>query len=135
MEVDITGFFRTENPNDFSGSIATHGADARKATWNAALGLAAERPPLETAEQLDAMRQWAKESGGWEDEEIAAWSDVEVNALFIQLVSVEIQEGGLAGVELDDTEAWDRYERDAGAGRVSGSIFRSGELVYYFLGS
>ena len=74
-----------------------------------------------------AMRAWAKDSGGWNDEEIAAWSDNELNALFIQLVSGDIREMG--------NSTWEEYAALSEAGQVSGCLFETqdGSIIYYQL--
>ncbi len=70
MEIDITHFFTGDVETwEVSGSKATHGKDAAKTTWEAGLALARERPLLTTDEQLDAMRSFVRESGGWDREE------------------------------------------------------------------
>lgn len=111
-EVDITEFFTNEDAFEFSASIAERGLNAGPETWANALERAAHDALLETKPQLDAMRRWAKDTGAWERAEIAAWSDQEVNALFIQLVAGDMRAGGLDGIELEDAEGWTLYERD-----------------------
>jgi hypothetical protein len=88
MEIDITSFFENAEPWKFSHSIAEGGPSAGSDTWRTALSEAAEAPLLKTPEALDALRGWARSSGGWEKDEIDAWSADECNALFIQLVSI-----------------------------------------------
>jgi hypothetical protein len=135
MEIDITDFFKDVDTWEFSGSIATHGPDAGKRTWNAAKGQAAREPLLNTPEALDAMRQWAKETGAWSREEIAAWDDVELNALFIQLVTGEMREAGLEDQDFEDID-WEAYEARAQEGQISGAIFKGDDgRIYYYLGS
>lgn len=43
-------------------------------------------------EACAAMREWARESGGWEHEEIAEWSHDACLALFAQIVASELRE-------------------------------------------
>ena len=134
MEIDITHLFNgTVDTWPLSGSVATHGANAARETWASANVAAAERPLLDTPAALEDMRGWAKASGGWEPEEIAAWSDQELNALFLQLVAGDMREAGLDGIEIDDDEAWAQYHADAEVGRVSGNLYRSGVQVFYSL--
>jgi len=114
VEINITEFYNNENPHNFSGSVSTHGENVALDTWNAAK----DGPLLlDTMEKLQAMRDWAKSSGGWDSDEIAAWNNLELNALFIQLVSAEMEE------ETQDGH-WE-----------SGLIFRGDdEQVYIYLG-
>lgn len=92
MEINITQFFTDATPMDYSASVAEIGGNAGADTWRAACDDAPDYDLLNTPEKLDAMRKWARSSGGWDAEEIAAWSDVELNALFIQLISGDIRE-------------------------------------------
>ena len=92
MEIDITRFFETAETHDFSASAAELGQNAGKITWANAMREAEETPLLSTDAELDAMRQFARESGGWDDEEVAAWTAEEVNALFIQWISGDMNE-------------------------------------------
>lgn len=132
-EVDITEFFNGETW-EFSGSIATHGPNAGPQTWANAKKEAESSPLLKTVDELDDMRHWAEETGAWSEEEIAAWSMVELNALFIQLVAGHMREAGLDNIELDDDEAWAKYEKGAEDSCYSGLIYRLGQRVYYSLG-
>lgn len=90
MEINISAYYDA-NPAMYSGSVAELGDNAGKITWNNAKE--SGYTLLDTADKLEAMRKWALSSGGWNDEEIAAWTDVELNALFIQLVFGDIREG------------------------------------------
>lgn len=134
MEIDITEFFKSVDTWPLSGSIATHGPNAGPDTWNNARQEARESPILKTKSQLDAMRQWAKETGAWSREEIKAWSPEEINALFIQLVSGDMREAGLDEVEFDSID-WENYKKRA-ENELSGSIHLGDDgNVYYDLGS
>lgn len=126
MEINISAFYNEANPMDFSASIAEIGNDAGKITWNNAKESGFNL--LDTADKLAAMRKWAKSSGGWNDEEIAAWSDVELNALFIQIISGDIREKG--------ESTWEEYQEESEAGHVSGCLFLGidGETYYQLEG-
>lgn len=126
MEIDITRFFNECEPSDFSASRMERGDNAAKETWNAAKEEGADKPLLNTSDELDAMRKWAKETGAWNKEEIAAWSDEELNALFIQLVSGDMREADLSPNMTD--KQWRDYARRQERGEVSGSIY-GGPLV------
>jgi hypothetical protein len=127
MEINITSF---DAPAfDYSHSIAEGGTNAARNTWNAALN----GPRLLTTDAaLDAMRAWAGRTGAWEETEIAAWDDTELNALFVQLVSGDIREAGadcLAGID------WAHYAEDSEAGQISGCMFQGDDgQIYYYLG-
>lgn len=135
MEIDITSFFENADPFEFSHSRAEGGPDAGPNTWNAAKREGAESPLLTTPEQIEALRDHVRGFGAWSDEEIAAWDDAECNALFIQMVSGDIREGGLdqPGTDTDSPE-WDEYEKGAEEGLFAGRISRSAGRIYYYLG-
>lgn len=131
MEIDITHFFKEADAFDFSASIAERGVNAGKETWANAKEEGENSPLLTTSDQIDALRSYVKDFGAWSPEEIAAWSDVECNALFIQLVSGDMREAGLDSEPDDDT--WSEYERRAEQGNCSGNIYRIGDKVFYSL--
>jgi hypothetical protein len=81
MEIDITDFVTGADPFKFSASMAERGANAGWETWNNAKEYAADSPLLDTPEKLEAMREWAKETGAWNAEERAAWSEEKINAM------------------------------------------------------
>ena len=135
MDIDITAFFTTADPFDFSHSIVEGGRNAGEETWAAAVAEGTSTPLLTTPDQLEAMRVWVVDFGAWSDEEIAGWSDAEVNALFIQFVSGDMREAGLD--QDPDDEDWGDYEARAEKGKCSDNIFRvidgeTGETTIYF---
>lgn len=91
MEINITRFYNEAAPMDYSASVAEIGQDAGPSTWRAACEDAPDYNMLDTDEKRDAFRTFVKGFGAWTDEEIAAWSDIELNALFIQLVSGDMR--------------------------------------------
>jgi hypothetical protein len=130
VEIDITDFFESTDPFEYSASQAERGKNAGPETWANAM---AYRPALLTTDEtIDALRAYVKDFGAWEAEEIAAWDATHCNALFIQLVSGDMREGGLEG-ELDDSD-WRRYEKRAEDGNCSGNIFRADDgRIFYSL--
>ena len=137
MEIDITRFFETAETHDFSASVAELGQDAGKITWANAMREAEETPLLSTEAELDAMRQFARESGGWTREEIAAWTAEEVNALFIQWISGDINEMHASWLLDDDGELdWQKVEQYQHEGRIAANIYQGDDnKVYFYLGS
>lgn len=136
MEINITQFFTNQDAGEYSGSRMELGDNAARITWNNSLEAAKDTPLLATEEALQEMRDYARSTGGWNAEEIAAWSDTELNALFIQFVSGDMREmESLCSDDNGDTD-WAEYEKQASAGRISGNIFKadSGE-IYYYLGN
>ncbi len=132
LELNVTAFVTSANPRDFSGSIATHGKNAAKETYGAALEEAGESPLVSDPKDLEQVRAWLKAFGAWEPEEIAAWSPVELNALLIQYISGDLNEAqtlhpgdGPGGID------WDSYREDQESGRCSSMLFlAAGDKVY-----
>jgi hypothetical protein len=134
MEINITSFVTNEDPFDFSASVAERGNNVGHDTWNKAVSQGKNAPLLTTPEQLDALRNYVKEFGAWDDKEIASWSDAECNALFIQLISHDMREAGMDEVDLDEFN-WEEYEHEAGKGTVSSRIYHGDDnQIYYYLG-
>lgn len=130
MEIDITDFFTNAAPMDYSASQAELGSSAGADTWRAANDDSDEYPLLQTDAQRDAFRAFVKDSGGWTEEEIAAWSDTELNALCIQWVAGDMREGKI-GPDSDASE-WRTYEENAEQGRVAGRIYHGDNGRVYF---
>lgn len=131
MEINITSFVNDEDPFDYSASRAERGDNAGPETWNNAKNQAPLL--LDTSEKIEALRDYVKDFGAWDSEEIAAWDDNECNALFIQLISGDMREAGMDEVDLEDFD-WEEYERRAKQGTISGNIYRGDDgQIYYSL--
>lgn len=132
MEIDITSFFESADPFEFSASHAERGQNAGPETWANAKREGSESPLLTTPEQLDALRSYVRDFGAWEEAEIAAWDAAECNALFIQFVSGDMREANLDS-EPSDSD-WAEYRRRAEEGRCSSQLYRNDDgRVYYSL--
>lgn len=130
MEINITEFYKTACPSDYSASVAEKGQNAGADTWRAACDDAPDFNLLDTEEKRQALRDLVKGFGAWSPEEIAAWSDTEVNALFIQLASGDIREKA----EIDGGLDWPEYYALSEAGTLSGTLFQGGDgEIYYSL--
>lgn len=91
MEIEITSLLEMDC-FELSHSRAEGGDNAGTNTWNASKEQAEETPLLDTPEKLEAMRDFAEDSGGWTREEIAEWSDEEINALFLQWIAGDVRQ-------------------------------------------
>jgi len=131
MELNITQFFNTCAPRDFSASVAEIGQDAGAATWQAACE--EETQILDTEEKREAFREFVRGAGAWSDEEIAAMSDAHLNALCVQWISGDMREpvGFELGAHSDD-EQWAEYERQSNAGNVAGRLFKGTDGEIYW---
>lgn len=131
-ELDISNIIRSDDfvPFDLSNNRATLGDDAGKLTWNASKEAAQSIPLLDTDEKKEAFRSFVGESGGWDDEEIAAWNDMELNALCLQWIAGDIREA--FGDEEPSEWDWEQYEQDCQAGQVSSRLFKGMDGKVYF---
>lgn len=128
MEIDITEFFMNAAPMDYSASVAEIGQDAGPCTWNAAKEDSAEYMILNTEEKRQAFREYVKGFGAWSEDEIAAWSEIELNALCMQLLAGDMREADIGGPDTD----WDEYERLSSEGVYRGSVFCGSDGRVYF---
>ena len=136
MEIDITSIVLDVGTWPLSGSVATHGPNAGPRNWAAALEEAKRTVLLDTPEKLDALRDYMREFGAWDDAEIDAWSDVECNAMFLQSISLDMREAGMDEVDWSDEaearDAWAEIEADQQQGIISSNICRGDDGRFYF---
>lgn len=134
MELNITEFFRTAAPMDYSASAAELGDDAGRQTWRAALEDSPDYPLLDTEEKREAFRDHIRGLGAWDDAEVATWSNRELVALLLQMIAGDIRDADLSP-DSDDAD-WIAYEARAAAGQCASNIFRADDgAVYYWIGS
>jgi hypothetical protein len=69
-----------------------------------------------------------RSSGGWTEQEIAAWSDVELNALCIQWIAGDIREC----LEWEVDDVWANYQEMAEAGQVNSNLYRAEDGSVYW---
>lgn len=105
MEIDITSLLNVDQ-FEHSHSRMEGGENAGQNTWRASLEAARETVLLDTEEKLQAMRDFARSSGGWDDEEVAAWSADEINALFLQWVAGDVRQ---CPAKLEDIQFEERH--------------------------
>lgn len=127
MEINITRFFDAAAPMDYSASVAEIGNNAGADTWRAAMDDAPDYALLITNDQLQAMRDHITGYGAWDAQEIAAFTDQELNALFMQLISSDIRESTYL-----ESRDWTGYENDENECHC---IFKNDEDIYYYLGT
>lgn len=131
MELNITDLYNNMAPMDYSASVAEIGESAGADTWRAACDDSADYMILDTDDKREAMREHVRGFGAWSEEEINAWSDIELNALLLQMISGDIRESVLD----DDRSAWPEYYELAEQGTVSGNLFRADDgQIYYTIG-
>lgn len=129
MEIDITDFFNQCAPMDYSASRAELGDSAGADTWRAACDDAPDYNMLDTDEKRQAFRDHIDGYGAWSDNEITAFSDLELNALLMQFIAGYIREADLDGTATD----WEAYESDDNLAHNIGLGYDG--RVYYYLGA
>ena len=128
MQINITKFYDEAAPMDYSASVAEIGNNAGPQTWQAAKEDASDWNMLDTDEKRQAFREWVKPSGGWTEAEIAEWTDLELNALFVQWVAGDIR----GCLEWDCDDVWTNYAEMAEAGQVPSNIWRDDQGQVFF---
>ncbi len=133
MEVNVTCLINAFDPAELSGSVAERGANAGPETWSNSLE-AAKAKPLDL--DWDAAREFFKGFGAWDDEEIAAWSTTEIEALVLQYAAGDLRElqSLCPGDGLGDID-WSEAERLAEAGTVSGTLYTAGDDLMIYIGN
>lgn len=131
LEVNVTRLITDLDPAELSGSIAERGQNAGPETWNNSLEAAQENPVLADDNERQQARDYFRGFGAWDSEEIAAWSDSELDALVLQYAAGSLREyqscfpgEGLGGID------WEELEED---GSMSGTLFAVGEVLYVSL--
>jgi hypothetical protein len=128
MQIDITEFFTREDAGQYSASVAELGQNAGQITWVNSLQAGAEYAPLDDEEKREAFRERLKPYGAWDDAEIAAFTDAELNALFVQWVAGDMREAGLDDVAPD----WADYQARAENGECPSNIWRDDDGRVFF---
>lgn len=134
MEIDITRFVREACPRDYSASIAEIGNNAGADTWRAALDDAEDYPFLDSDDAREAFREYVRGFGAWDEGEIAAWSNDDLNALLIQMIAGNMREMRITpDMSADD---WHRVHAEVNAGQSPGTIYPGNEgRIYFYMGS
>lgn len=131
MELLITPFFNGSAPSELSGSRAELGQNAAQITWGASVKASSQFVVLDDDEKKEAFRKFVRSSGGWNDEEIATWSDEELNALCLQWISADRREASEYSLDTD-TPDWESYEADE---NICHRLFKgSDNEVYFYIG-
>lgn len=131
IELDITEFFNTECPRDYSASVAELGPTAGQDTWRAAVENAPDHAFV-TPENRDEVIAHFRSYGAWSDEELQAHNNDELCAMLIQDISGTMRDfpGGM-GPGMD----WEAYYAGCEAGTYSGRIYGAdGGRVFFCIG-
>lgn len=152
MELNITHIIRGESLDDFSCSQAERPGYAGPGSWAASMGVAMRllpascvfnnpgaidrKAPVSEDEFDDAIVEWLKPWGAWDDEEIQAMGVEGRRALLLQFISGDVRESEVDD-DPDSDDVWNDYEARATDGQCSSSLFRfkpdgSDEWVFCF---
>src|SRR5262245_43874623 len=125
MELDITHMVEScDDMPMLSGSQAELGKDSARITWDNSKAYAADHPLLTDDEMRDNARRYFKGFGAWSAEEIAAWSDAELNALVCQDIAAAIR-------EMEHYDSDEDYLKAAEEGRVTGCLYKGDDGRWY----
>ena len=127
MEINITSLLESDL-FDFSHSVAEGGENAGRNTWRNAKEAGTRF--LDTDEKTEAFLDFVKGFGAWDEEDRAAWTAEEREALLLQFIAGDVRDAGADSLdELD----WEEYREGCEDGLYSCRLFRSesGEIFYY----
>ena len=131
-EIDVSPLLASPgfDPWNCSNSCANLGQNAGKLTWQASRRAASAL--ILTEGQKEAFRDFVRSSGGWDEEEVDAWSEAELTALCVQWIAGDIREG--FGDDLPDDPAewdWEDYNERAERGSVSSTLYRHDGKLFW----
>lgn len=120
MYIDILEFLQ-EDHYQFSASVSEMGENAAKLTWTAAMDYAkyALFVAGDDVDGLTELRDYFKEFGTWEPEEIDNWDAQNLNALLVRDIA-----NSLRTVEHFDT--WEEWQEAMSEGVCGGMFFFDG---------
>ena len=125
MELNITHMIEdADDMPNLSGSQAELGKDAGKITWQNSLAYAERHTLLTNDTMRDNARKYFKGFGAWSAEEIAAWSDLHLNAMVTQDIAANIR-------EMERFESQEAYQSAAEQGTVSGMLYKGDDGKWY----
>jgi hypothetical protein len=134
LEVIVTCLITDLDPAELSGSIAERGQNAGQETWDNSMQAAKDHAPILKPNERPAARKFFRSFGAWDDEQVAAWTDQELDALVLQYAAGDLRElqWVAPGDGLGDID-WNEAEKLSHEGIVSGSLFVSGDNLYVSL--
>jgi hypothetical protein len=124
MELDITKlkgmdcFPLAHSPAESKGDPWAAAVRAAEEQYSGASRVTEQYHPLFTEEERGAVRSWVKTFGGGTDKEVEDWTPLELDALLLQLIALEVREAG--GYNLDGVD-WAGVE----SGEVSSRLSRA----------
>lgn len=132
--IDVSRLISDVDPFDLFASRAERGTNAGPETWANAKATA-EAAPLDIDDR-DGVREFFKGFGAWGDDEIAAWSDADLDALVLQYAAGDLREmqslcpgDGLADVD------WEEAEKLSHEGVIGGALYPDDDKLMIYLGN
>jgi hypothetical protein len=97
IRVNVSRMFELWEPWDVSNSVANLGPNAARHTWDNALSVAKSRrswlrSPVKST--VEAVKEYAKALGAWDDSEIDSWDTDHALAFLVQEVASDMRENG-----------------------------------------
>lgn len=141
ITADVSKMFDAHDPWDVSNSIANLGQRAGEITWENALEIARKRDewlrsPVEEA--CEGMREWCRDTGAWDEDELAGYTVDDLLGMFVQNVAGELR-GYLKADDVELMESLQIYrdtDWDAEPGSPTGYYYPvlNQVLVDYYTG-
>ena len=134
MEINVSAIIddTRNNPTRFSASIAETGLEnIGQITWNNAKE---QKSFALTKDQIEPVKNYIREFGAWDDDEIDSWDAEETTALFVQFVSGDYRnlenEFEQLGYDIDDFDD-DQFQEVTE--NFGGSLYKgdNGQWYYY----
>ncbi len=127
IELDISRIVQGLVPENYFASVAEKGENAGKETWNNAKSEVEKNILIE---DIEFLRHYFYSFGAWEKPELEEMTEIELNAILLQMISLEIRELPLN----DDGEIdFDKYKQGIEEGCYSGMIFEHKGKIYILL--
>lgn len=97
IRVNISRMFELWEPWDVFNSVANLGPNAARHTWANALSVAKSRrewlrSPVKST--VEAVKEYAKALGAWDDSEIDSWDTDHALAFLVQEIASDMRENG-----------------------------------------
>jgi len=126
MELDVTHMVDdSDSMPNLSGSRAELGQDAGKITWNNSVEYGRNKPLLTTDAMRDEARSYFQGFGAWTAEQIAAWSEEELQGVMCQDVAAAVR-------EMEHYDTHEAFEQACEEGHCSGSLYLGTNGHWYF---
>ena len=136
MEINVNRLITDLDPAELSGSVMERGANAGPETWANSVAAATAAPVLADDSERSEARAFFRDFGAWDDDEIAAWSHEELDALVLQYAAGDLREAqgvapgdGIGGID------WAEAEELAEAGTLAGNLFIHDGGLWSYLGN